>query len=308
MLLIAAAISRAQEGGCKPKQYAEVSVTYTRAGGAIVPVTIDGKPESMVLNLASAYSLLDRAALGDLGLKVFHVSAVFRVGGHESNEFTKVSEIRIGNVRYPGWDLLLFGNADQAAQKVEPGEPIGVIGSDLFHYFDLELDLVHDTVRIFSDEHCGDSPVYWTSHYDTVRLRPSPLRTLYFVMQVDGKALETTLATNSGLTSIYTEVTKAAYGWDETAPQVQVISTARGTQERYHAMSLTAPGLNVVDANIRLVKTTGCIAALDRDGAYGFRDCFGLHPLTLGVDVLKKLRIYLAVRAEKMYVTAWDAH
>jgi Aspartyl protease len=308
-LLIAPAISRTQEVGCGSTKYAELPVTYSSAGGVIIPASINDKPENVVLDLASAYGMLSRAALDELGLKVFHTSVVFSVGGQSSNEFTKVRELKLGSVRYPGWDLLVYGSADQPLQKIDAGEPIGSIGSDLFRYFDLELDLGHDKVRIFSHERCGDaSPVYWTSRYDMVPLRPSPLKTVYFVMQVDGKNLETTLATNSGTTSIFTEVTKLAYGWDETAPQVQGISGGGGgTEQRYRAMSLTAPGLKVVDANIRLVKEEGCIAGIDRDGAYGFRDCFGIHPLTLGVDVLKKLRIYMAMRAEKMWVTAWDA-
>jgi len=295
--LIGPTLSYAQESGCKPKQYAELAVTYSPGGGVILPVTIDGKPENMVLDLSFPYVVISPAVISELGLKVFHASAVFNLGGRPSNSFTKVSDLRIGGVSYPGWDLLINTGQD-ASETPEPGEPIGSIGWELFHYFDLELDLGHDKVRIFSDQHCrGVPPVYWTHSYSELALRPSPLKTLYFVMQADGKNLETTLAANSNTTLIFAEVTKVAYGWDETT-----------SEQGYRTMSLSSPGLKITDARVRVVRLNRCsLIGLDRDGAYRFSDCFGIHPLKLGVDVLKKVRIYMAVKAERMYISAWDA-
>ena len=45
----------------------------------------------------------------------------------------------------------------------------------------------------------------------------------------------------------------------------------------------------------------------DGDGAVGFASCFGVYPLTLGLDVLKELRVYIASKEGKMYFTSWDA-
>jgi len=107
----------------------------------------------------------------------------------------------------------------------------------------------------------------------------------------------TSIAANSNTTLIFAEVTKVAYGWDETA-----------SEQGYRTMSLSSPGLKITDARVRVIRLNRCsLIGLDRDGAYRFSDCFGIHPLKLGVDVLKKVRIYMAVKAERMYVSAWDA-
>jgi len=93
---------------------------------------------------------------------------------------------------------------------------------------------------------------------------------------------------------------------------VQVMPTEYGTR-RYRTMALTSGGLQVLNAQIILEPPSDCLktahVVTDRDGAVGFdKGCMGVYPLHLGMSVLKKLRVYLATKEQKMYFTAADAH
>jgi len=303
MLLGLCGIAPAAEDTCRLTQYAELPVTYSPGGGLILPVTIVGRPASMLLVLTAGRGLIFRPLMGELGLKLSHTSSVFAIAGQTTNDYTVVPELRVGNVRYPDWDMLVWADAKRPAPQLDAGDPVGWLGADLFRNYDIELDLGHNRFRIFSHEHCpGKPPVYWSSQYNVVPMRRGPVKDVYFVMEVDGKKLETQLATGGGASAISTVVSKVAYGWDGAADDADAHSSQR-------TVSLTAPGLNVTNARVMLMKPPmqSCLPSLDRDGAYAIDVCLGLYPLMLGTEILKKLRIYMAVKEEKLYFTSWDA-
>ena len=74
-------------------------------------------------------------------------------------------------------------------------------------------------------------------------------------------------------------------------------------------MSLTAPGLEIHDARIRLERFTSCrlTASVPIYGAIGYTDCINVVPFNLGADLLSRLRIYIANDREKLFVTTLPA-
>ena len=76
----------------------------------------------------------------------------------------------------------------------------------------------------------------------------------------------------------------------------------------YRAMSINSHGLSVINAKINLfvIKDSPCNVTTKAD-VTGYAGCLGPHPLTLGRNVLAKLRIYLATQEGVMYFTAADA-
>ena len=69
-------------------------------------------------------------------------------------------------------------------------------------------------------------------------------------------------------------------------------------------MSLTAKGLTVLHADLELVHADCGFRRSMRDGAAGYDYCLGLFPLDLGLNVLKKLHLYLATKERNLYFTA----
>jgi hypothetical protein len=174
---------------------------------------------------------------------------------------------------------------------------------------DVELDLGHDKINLFVSGHCPGSPVYWADSAAVAPMRRSALKDLYFVMELDGKKLETSLNTATAYAVLSTVASKKLYGFDETSPDFMTKPFGADASQHYRAMALTANGLRVTGADVVLAKPTGCETLLkDRDGAYGFDNCYGAYPLRLGISVLRALRLYIASSENKLYFTSWDAH
>ena len=104
---------------------------------------------------------------------------------------------------------------------------------------------------------------------------------------------------------------KELYGFDEHSPGVRSDTSDSGkTISHYRAMKMTLPGLSVTNADVELVAgSKGCIVSQDAGPEHSatYKNCFGNPPLSLGLDVLRHLRLYFATEEHVLYVTAADA-
>ena len=130
-------------------------------------------------------------------------------------------------------------------------------------------------------------------------------------MELDGKSIQTTIQSASERTKLRTDVSKKLYGFDENSPGNQIDSTASGKpQAHYRAMKMTAQGLSVTNADVQLIPGwENCHISLNNgpQHAAGYNNCYGNPPLTLGMDVLRHVRIYFSTKEHVVYITAADA-
>ncbi len=124
-------------------------------------------------------------------------------------------------------------------------------------------------------------------------------------MELDGKKIETTLATGNKFTTLSTEVTKRLYAFDASSPDIESETDTSGyTTSHYRAMKLSAQGLDVINANIKLLEPPGLGCVLtNRSGVAAYDGCYGRHPLQLGLSVLSKLHVYIATKEKVLYFT-----
>jgi hypothetical protein len=132
-------------------------------------------------------------------------------------------------------------------------------------------------------------------------------------MELNGRKLETLLASGETATYLPTDVTRQLYHFDKSSPEVEVEKNARGeTLDVYRAMALTASdgSLTILRARILLFDPKGDSCRLaSREGAIGYDDeCLGRFPLRLGTNVLSKLRLYLSIKDKMLYFTDAEAH
>jgi hypothetical protein len=84
---------------------------------------------------------------------------------------------------------------------------------------------------------------------------------------------------------------------------------AGSTTAYYRAMKLRGEGIQIINAHITLIdrpQNDYCHLG-SRSGAVAYEGCYGVHPLQLGRNVLKKLRIYIATKEKVLYFTPADA-
>jgi hypothetical protein len=143
-------------------------------------------------------------------------------------------------------------------------------------------------------------------------MRRAPLGNFHFPMELEGKKIETTLATGNASTTLTTDVTKRLYGFDEHSEDIETDKEVGGrTRSHYRAMALTTPGLNVTNSKVELVPRPD-LCHLDtgwgRDAVAQYSGCMGSEaPLHLGMNVLEKLHLYVATKESVVYFSAADA-
>lgn len=300
---------------CGLRQYAALQVTYYD-GWPEIPLLVDEHPVRMTLDTGSALSTIGQWAIQQLGLRVTRLPSVeMSVGSDRIDSYATIRDLALGNGRIKDSHIVVVPThtSPTTVQWTIDRVPIGRLGMDLLSGVDVELDLAHDKVNLFSTDHCPGSVVYWADQYAVVPMRRGPLKDLYFSMELDGKKVQTKLATGDRYSVLSSYVTKGLYGWDESTAGLPTLPTDDGKSQHYKIMALTSGELQVLNTQVRLFRDpSGCIVAArvarDADGAVGFEGCENVYPLRLGMNVLKKLRLYLATREQKLYFTLADAH
>jgi len=177
----------------------------------------------------------------------------------------------------------------------------GLLGLDVLNLFDVELDLGHGKIRLFSRDHCKGQVVYWTR---SAPVAVAPLETngqMSFVvpMQLEGKDID----------AVFTTDAEGALDGD-----IARQDYATGDETSHVFKTLTVDGLGIANARIQIRPASGCNGRSRLRGKPllternpEFERCYGEPELTLGVAELKHLRIFISFEERSLYVTGADA-
>ena len=302
-----ASLGAAEAKSCQLKRYASIDLTVVKGSYLLVPVTIQGTRAYMVLNMGSAFSNVTESAVITLALKTKPVpdSVAVRESGRQVKKLATVTSFLLGGLQFRSADFLVIPN-ESFSSTLADAPIVGFLGMDVFGQVDIELDAAHRKMNLFSPDHCAGHTVYWSGKYDSVPIRFGTLGEFYFPMELDGKKLETTLATSRPMTILQTDATRKLYNFDSHSPDIESDTDSAGrTTGHYRAMKLSGEGIEIINARISLVDpapNTGCHLS-SRSGAATYEGCFGIHPLSLGQNVIDKLHLYIATKEKMLYFT-----
>jgi hypothetical protein len=311
MALLLQAPSYAADKDCGLKRYAAINLIAGRNGYLLVPVTIEGTRAYMVLNMAGPFSMLSDTAADKLSLKATSMPNGFQVraDGRQIQKIVVATPFMLGELQFKSANFLVVVGEKFAADQADA--PVVVfLGMDVFNLFDIELDVAHRKMNLFSQDHCKGHAVYWSAKYDAFPIRSGSLGEFYFPMELEGKKLETTLATSNKVTTLHTDATRQLFNFDNHSPDLQTETDEAGrSTSQYRAMKLSGEGLEVINARISLIdspRNSACHLS-SHLGAASYEGCYGMHPLALGQNVLSKLHLYIASKEKMLYFTPADA-
>jgi hypothetical protein len=311
VLFPATSLHAAEAKDCQLKRYASLDLSGLRNGYLLVPVTIQGSSALLILNTANAFSSITENAASRLALQIKRIpfGADVYSGKKPIEKIATAKGFSLGNMQFQSADFMLIAN-DTLGPNPGDAQVIGILGMDVFAHVDVELDVANRKMNLFSQDHCLDRAVYWSKTYDSAPIRFGLLGELYFPMELEGKKIETTLATGNSTTTLSTDLTKKLYNFDSHSSDVETeTDAAGGTTAHYRAMKLSGEGIQIVNARITLIdrpQNDRCHLG-SRSGAAAYEDCLGIHPLQLGRNVLTKLHIYIATKEKVLYFTPVDA-
>jgi hypothetical protein len=293
---------------CHLKQYSSLDLLELPNGLLLVPVAIQDSHAFMILNTISGFSGVTNNAVLRFALPYKRIPSGLgvRFGSSPVEWVATAKGFSLGGLQFETADFTIIPN-DTIGPHPDDVQIIGTLGMDVLAHVDVELDAANRKMNLFSQDHCAGNTVYWSNTYDSMPVRFGKLGELYFPMELDGKELETTLATGNTTTTLFADVAKKIYKLDRRSNGVQAEVGPVGTATTYYrAMELKGKGIQIINAHITLIdrpQNDPCHLG-SRSGAVMYEGCDGVHPLQLGRNVLTKLRIYIAMKEKVLYFTS----
>jgi hypothetical protein len=290
--------------GCRLRRLASIDLKIGTV--VLIPVVLDGAPAFMALNISLPVSTMNLEAATDKKLVIRKAPEPFS----SAPGLVTIDSFSLGAYNLGKVQLLVVPGEN----KTLPGLPafIGSIALPPFLKADFELDFAHNKLNLFATDHCPGNVVYWADGSAAIPYTLDRVGIPIFPIELDGKKIAASLHLSTSGTKLKTDVSKAVFGFDEHSSDIRSDTSESGnTVNHYRAMKMTLPGLSVTNADVQLLAGLNKKCELSRDSgperSATYKNCFGNPPLTLGLDVLRHLRLYFATEEHVLYVTEADA-
>lgn len=307
-ILSCAGLSSAYAEDCTLKQLASLDLIDAQGDTVMVPANIDGTKELMVVQTATIMSGIFSSTGSKLGLApsgpmVAH-APFFDLAGHQRTTLVHIPQFGLGGM--VGNNLtFLWMPPPRDLQSVAAG----FLGQDILRKYDLDFDFAAKKLKLFSPEHCEGRVVYWTTAYDEISAVVRGGGHLEVTVTLDGKPLRAVIDTGVPTTMMSMSVADARFGISKDSPGVQRIPDAQRdypVQLRYRFKTLSFGSVQAPNPLVDLFPDL----ARDRmalDANPVLREGIDIPPVFIGMDVLRKLHLYITYREQKIYVSAANA-
>lgn len=294
MLAVSSAAPAADKApDCHLKELASIDLVTLPSGQYAVPVILNGQKDNLLLDTSVGYSQLDRSTISELWLRAYggaYRVAKFQMGGSGPFE-------------------MYF---DPAPVGTFPKGVVGTLGMAFLRNFDLELDPQRNKLNLFSPQHCPGQVIYWSSGPYTRVALEKPSYPFYYPSSglsvwgywnaphvpvvLDGKSFSALLNTTTGESLIEKTPAQQAFGFSNQRFALTKSTAISGHDTYEHSFkSLSFGGVTISDPHMRVIESD-----LHSDIADA--------PITIGLNILRRLHLYIASKEGFLYITAADAH
>jgi predicted aspartyl protease len=310
-LVMASAAPAIAEESCQLKRIAVIPFQTDNTAHIYVPVTLNDRSTHLMLDTGAFWSGVSQQMVAALNLPIRDATDIYMTdaAGHRINKMVTINQMKLGNIPFNS-AVEMFVMGDLPNTTVDKNA--GVLGRNLFTQMDLEIDNAGKTISLFSQDHCKGAGVYWADEALTlnfkrekpqtptgsnIRKKPSKhqIDTPIVAADLDGEVVSVlfdTGATNSGMDI---EHAKRKFGIGPGSPGVQPAGKVyTGTGEAVETYAYTFKTLTI--SGIKFENVPILLGKFDDDAK-----------LLLGMNELKKLRIYFAFKDGMIHVTAADA-
>jgi hypothetical protein len=292
----------------------EIQMTSTGGGPSAVPVQINGTDQKLTLATASPVTQISPDLVKSLNMTTKRAGTVlYDEAGNSSNE--EVTTDKFGFGKMEGSKLSMFVQPERGGRGGGGGEggfgaPAGLFSLDFMRRFDIDVDFGSDKLRFFDQDHCPGGVLYWKAEgaVGVVPLTAEDGRVTVPV-QLDGKAITGVIDTTARTSFIYNVVADRVLGVEPGGPKAVADKPSRdfNGQSYTYTAALTIGALSLPGTPVMLKPEPaskgggGAMEAANRSRGIAFAM---QHPeLLIGMDVLRKLHLYLAFGEKKLYLT-----
>lgn len=273
----------------------EIQMESSNGDPSAIPVKINGTDQKLTLATAGTTTQLNETAVKAMKLETQRSDLMlpdFR------GMPQRVDEVTIADFAMPG----LHGT--NLKWPVSPGGgrggdggpgPAGLFSLNYMMVYDIDADFGSDKLRIFNQDHCPGAVMYWKAP-GAVGVAPITIDNgrVTVPVTVNGKALTAVIDTAARDSRLYSAVADHVLGLDPTTTRKFDAAVAIGP------LALSGVSINVIP-DINAGAGAGAQGVRARASAIQAELA---HPeVTLGMDVLRKLHLYMAFGEKRLYVT-----
>ena len=225
VLLSIASADGARAQRCQPTRRAELVVTPL-GNIPIVTAHINGGTADFLFDTGAERSIMTAAAAKRLGVAAhFEYARRMRsLGTAVAGGDARLSSFNLGGMPLSNFSILV------GAVALPPigGKPIdGLLGADFLGDYEVELDLPHRRITLFTPPPCPMTAPPWGGSYATIDANRSLHDRLFFPVRLDGHQLSALIDTGAQLTTLDAELA-AAVGVTGAALARDPVTTLRG--------------------------------------------------------------------------------
>ena len=307
-LLLTGLASAAQAQDCAPaKLLATVPMQSAEPESNIrtVPVTLNGVTRHMVLDTGGAITQLSRDTITELGLPQRQSgAAVYDINGRVSRSFAIVKEFTFGDLHRSDAALMVWPEATRPFA--------GELAQDMLQPYDVDVDFTTGALKLYGKDHCP-GPSDWRP---TAR---AEMRNkgwhLHIPVTLDGRTYDAIFDTGSRHTIMRLPTARHDFGLDSDSPGMEPYRAINGDNfltGYIHAFSeMSFGGMTIEHPDVMIVpdmmNRNADRSAMAENPAYHHNADLILPELSLGMDVLKHLHLYMAFGEQALYVAPADA-
>jgi predicted aspartyl protease len=296
---------------CSLKLAAELPVDMSH-GSLLVKLQVDGHDGMFLVDTGSPYSMLNRRMVDELSLKPQPIPPGVRLideAGKPMTHYVIAKKLMLNNMVAEDKKFVVMGE-NGSASSID-----GIFGANFLAAYDVELDVPHGKIRLFSQDHCRGQVVYWTQDFASW---PFTLdANLHVVMQanLDGHSLPTLLDTGASLSTLSATVARRDFDFDPAAagiaPEGHLIAGSGASLPVYkHSFAnLTLGGVEFHNTELEIMPDRVSRATRGHDRMDATDSETHLEtPMVMGMHHLARIRAYIAYGERTIYISSADAN
>ena len=270
-----------------------------------VPVTLNGITRFMVLDTGGAITQLSRDTIEELKLPLRRgAAAAYDINGRVSHRFAMVKDFTFGDLHRTDAALMVWPEATRPFA--------GELAQDMLQPYDVDVDFAAGALKMYAKGHCPGPPG-WTPLV-RVEMRNKGWH-LHIPVTLDGRVYDAIFDTGSRHNIMRLPTARRDFGLDADTsgmtpyPAINGDSFLSGylhsfVKLSFGEMTIEHPEVMIVPD---VMNHNADRSPMARNPLYHHNDDLVLPELSLGMDVLKHLHLYIAFGEQALYLAPADA-
>jgi hypothetical protein len=308
LLLLALVPCAAHAQDCAPARLlATIEMKFAEPQRNIrtVPVRLNGITRFMVLDTGEAITRLSCDTIEELKLPVLPSSAVaYDINGRVSHRFAMVKDFTLGDLHRADAALMVWPTST---------EPFaGELAQDMLQPYDVDMDFANGALKLYAKGH-RRGPSGWTPSL-RVEMRNIGWH-LHIPVTLDGHSYNAIFDTGSRHTIMRLPTASRDFGLDTDSPGTTLYPAINGdslldgylhnfAKLSFGAMTIDHPEVMIVPDRMNHNADTSPMAL---NPVYHHNADLVLPELSLGMDVLRHLQLYISFGEQAFYAAPADA-